>query len=110
MKLELYLDILNAVISTLILIMLFYIIWFMIKKQNIVRSIMFLKGDKFKKPTIIISFGIIFFVLRESYKASGLIGINTSEFLVELLEIATMVMIFFGILIVFRLFWSRNLN
>ena len=110
MKVELYLEIINAVISILILIMLIYIIWYMVKKQDIVRSIMFLKGDKLKKPTIIISFGIIFLVLRESYKAVGLIGIDTSELLVEILELASIIMIFFGILIVFRLFLSRNLN
>jgi hypothetical protein len=108
MKLELYLEIINAVISILILIMLFYIIWFMIKKQDIVRSVMFLKGDRLKKPTIIISFGLLFFVLRESYKAAGLIGINTSGLLIELLELATIIMIFVGIFIVFRLFWSRK--
>jgi len=108
MKLELYLEIINALISILILIMLFYIIWFMVKKQDIVRSIMFLKGDKLKKPTIIISFGIIFFVLRESYKATGLIGINTSEFLIELLEMATIMSIFVGIVMVFRLFRRKN--
>ncbi|MCZ7402135.1 MAG: hypothetical protein O8C61_07920 [Candidatus Methanoperedens sp.] len=109
MKLELYLDIINAVISTLILIMLLYIIWCMIKKQDIVRSIMFLKGDRLKKPTIIISVGIIFFVLRESYTAAGLIGINISGFLVELLEMATVIMIFVGIFIIFKLF-CRNIN
>ncbi len=108
MKLELYLEIINAIISILILIMIFYIIWFMAKKQDIVRSIMFLKGDKLKKPTMIISLGITFFVLRESYKAAGLIGFNTSGLLVELLELASIISIFIGILMVFRLFWGRN--
>lgn len=108
MKLELYLEIINAVISILILIMLFYIIWFMIKKQDIVRSIMFLKGERLKKPTIIIAFGILFFILRESYKAAGLIGFNTSGFLVELLELATIISIFVGIVMIFRLFWRKN--
>lgn len=110
MRLDLYLEIINALISLLILMMLLYIIWFMINKQDIFRSIIFLKGDRLKKPMIIIAFGIIFFVLRESYKAAGLIGINTSGLLVELLELATMIMIFVGIVIIFKLFWKKNIN
>ena len=108
MTLHLYLEIITAVISLAILIMVVYLIWFMIKKQNVVRSIMFLKGDKFKNPTIIISFGIILFVLRESYKATGLLGIDTSELLVELLESGTVLMVFLGVLMVFRLFWRKK--
>ena len=110
MRLNLYLEIINTLISLLILIILLYIIWFMKNKQDIFRSIMFLKGDRLKKPTIIIAFGIIFFVLRESYKTAGLIGINTSGLLVELLELATMIMIFVGIVIIFKLFWKKNIN
>jgi len=66
------------------------------------------KGDKFKNPTIIISFGIILLVLRESYKATGLLGIDTSELLVELLESGSVLMVFLGVLMVFRLFWRKK--
>ena len=44
MELSLYLEVINAIFSLLILIMLGYIISFMIKKQDVVRSIMFLKA------------------------------------------------------------------
>ena len=44
------------------------IISFMIKKQDVVRSMMFLKGDKLKNPTIIISFGIILLVIEKPIK------------------------------------------
>ncbi len=108
MALDLYLEIINAVISLAILMMLLYLIWFMIKKQNVVRSIMFLKGDKFKNPTIIISFGIILFVLRESYEAAGLFGIETSELLAELLESGSLLMVLLGVLTIFRLFWGKK--
>jgi|GEM_PF-1576117 len=107
MELSLYLEVINAIFSLLILIMLGYIISFMIKKQDVVRSIMFLKGDKLKNPTIIISFGIILLVIRETYKATKLLGISTSAILTELLELGSITLIFLGILIVFRLFISR---
>jgi hypothetical protein len=107
MELSLYLEVINAIFSLLILVMLGFIISFMITKQDIVRSIMFLKGDKLKNPTIIISFGIILLVMRETYKATKLLGINTSAILEELLELGSIIMIFLGILIVFRLLISK---
>lgn len=107
MELNLYLEVINAILSLIILVMLGFIIFCMIKKQDLVKSIMFLKGDKLKNPTIIISFGIILFVIRETYKASELLGIRVSAILEELLELGSIIMIFLGILIVFRLFISR---
>ena len=107
MELSLYIDVINAILSLLILVMLGLIIYFMIKKHDLVRSIMFLNGDKLKNPTIIISFGIILLVIRETYKATKLIGISTSAILEGLLELGSIIMIFLGILIVFRLFISR---
>ncbi len=107
MEFNLYLDVINAILSLMILVMLGFIIYFMIKKHDTVRSLMFLKGDKLKYPTIIISFGIILLVIRETYKATKLIGMNTSAILEELLELGSIIMIFLGILIVFRLFISR---
>ena len=108
MELHLYFEIINAIMSVFILIMLLYILWIMMKKHNLVKSILFLKGDKLKNPTIIISFGILLFVIRESYKATKLIGMETSEFLVELLELGTTILIFIGVFMVFRLFWMRQ--
>ncbi len=107
MELSLYLEVINAILSLLILAMLGFIIYFMIKKHDLVRSIMFLKGDKLKNPTIIIIFGIILLVMRETYKATKLLGISTSAILEELLELGSIIMIFLGILIVFRLLISR---
>ena len=46
-------------------------------------------------------------VIRETYKATKLIGMNTSAILEELLELGSIIMIFLGILIAFRLFISR---
>lgn len=107
MELSLYLEVINAILSLLILVMLGFIIYFMIRRHDLVRSIMFLKGDKLKNPTIIISFGIILLVIRETYKATKLLGISTSPILEELLELGSIIMIFLGILIVFGLFISR---
>jgi hypothetical protein len=107
MELSLYLEVINAILSLLILVMLGFIIYFMIKKHDLVRSIMFLKGDKLKNPTIIISFGIILLVIRETYKVTKLLGISTSAILEGLLELGSITMIFLGILIVFRLFISK---
>ncbi|CAG0996713.1 hypothetical protein METP3_03011 [Methanosarcinales archaeon] len=107
MELNLYLDVINAILGLLILVMLGFIAYFMIKELDIVRSIIFLKGDKLKNPTLIISFGIILFVIRETYTATKSIGISTSAILEELLELGSVLMIFLGILIVFRLFISR---
>ncbi len=110
MTLDIYFEIINAVISLFILIMILYILWIMTKRYNIVRSILFLKGDRLKNPTIIISFAILLFVIRESYKATRLIGIQTSEILTELLELGTVVLILIGVFMVFRLFWNRRNN
>ena len=107
MELNLYLEVINAIFSLIILIMLGFILYFMIKKHDLVRSIMFLKGEKLKTPTIIISIGIILFILREIYKATKLLGISVSAILEEFLELGSVIMIFLGILIVFRLFISR---
>lgn len=107
MELSLYLEVINAILSLLILVMLGFIIYFMIKKHDLVRCIMFLKGDQLKNSAIIISFGIILLVMRETYKATKLLGISTSAILEELLELGSIIMIFLSILIVFRLFISR---
>ena len=107
MELSLYFEVINAILSLLILVMLGFIIYFMIKKHDIFRSLMFLKGDKLKNPTIIIIFGIILLVIRETYKTAKLFGIITSPILEELLELGSIIMIFLGILIVFRLLISR---
>ena len=107
MELSLYLEVINAILSLLTLVMLGFIIYFMIKKPDLVRSKMFLKGDKLKNSTIIISFGIILLIIRETYKATKLLGISTSPTLEELLEFGSIIMIFLGILIVFRLLISK---
>ena len=107
MELSLYLEVINAILSLLILVMLGFIIYFMIKKHDLVRCIMFLKEDQLKNSAIIISFGIILLVMRETYKATKLLGISTSAILEELLELGSIIMIFLGILIIFRLFISR---
>lgn len=107
MELSLYLDVINAILSLLILVILGFIIYFMIQKHDLVRSILFLNGDKLKNPTIIISFGIILLVIRETYIATKLLGISTSAILEGLLELGSIIMIFLGILIVFNLFISR---
>lgn len=108
MALILYFEIINAILSVFILIMLLYLLWIITTRYNIVRSILFLKGDRLKNPTIIISFAILLFVIRETYKATGLIGIQTSKFFVELLELGTTLLIFFGVFMVFRLFRMRT--
>ncbi|MFU8766779.1 MAG: hypothetical protein ACNA7I_03805 [Candidatus Methanoperedens sp.] len=46
--------------------MLLYILQIITTRYNIVRSILFLKGDRLKNPTIIISFAILLFAIRES--------------------------------------------
>ena len=108
MTVHLYFEVINAVFSLLSLISLLYMIWFMIKKPDIIRSIMFLKGDKFRNPAIIISFGILLIVVRESYKATGLLGNHISENLVEILEFGSILTIFFGVVLVNRLFWRSD--
>jgi len=82
----------------------------MVTKKDIVKSILFLKGDKFKTPTIIISIGILLFVIRESYKAIYLFGFTISELFVELLELGTILFIFIGIFMVFSLFFKRKIK
>ncbi|NJD52238.1 MAG: hypothetical protein FIB07_05155 [Candidatus Methanoperedens sp.] len=108
MTVHFYIEIINAALSLFNLISLVYIIWFMIKKPDIIRAIMFLKGDKFKNPTIIISFGLLLIVARESYKATSLLGNQISENLVELLEFGSILTIFFGVILVNRLFWRSD--
>lgn len=105
MTLDLYIEIINAIISIFIFILLLNILWIMINNYNIVRSILFLKGDRLKNPIIIILFAILLFVIRESYKATRLIGIQTSDLFVEILELGTTLLIFVGVFMVFRLFW-----
>lgn len=107
MELSLYLDVINAILSLLILVMLGFIIYLLIKKHDLIRSIMFLKGDKLKYPTMIISFGVLLLVIRETYKATKLLGISTSTIIERLLELGSIIMIFLGVLIVFRLFILR---
>lgn len=105
MTLDLYFEIINASISVIIFSMLLYVLWIMVKKYNIVRSILFLKGDCLKNPIIAILFALLLFVIRESYKATRLIGIQTSDLVVESLELGTVLLIFVGVFMVFRLFW-----
>lgn len=106
MTLDLYIEIINAIISIFIFILLLYILWIMINNYNFVRSILFLKGDRLKNPTIIVLFALLLFVIRESYKASRLIGIQTSPLITEGLEMGTTLLIFSGVFMVFRLFWT----
>ena len=100
----LYIEIINAIFSLFIFIMLTYILWIMITKKDVFKSIMFLKGDKLKDPTLVIAFGIILFTIREVYKSTVLLGFNTSHMLIELLELGNILMIFIGTLMVVRLF------
>lgn len=108
MEIHLYIEMINAIISILIFLMLANILWLMTKKHDLFKSILFLNGDKLKKPTIIILFGIGLFSIREVYKAIEFLGVNTSEFIVESLELGNVFLLFIGILIVFRLFHSRR--
>ena len=100
----LYIEIINAMFSLSIFIMLAYILWIMIEKEDVFKSIMFLKGNKLKNPTLIVVFGIVLFTTREIYKSTSLLGFNTSDMLIELLELGSIIMIFFGTLMVARLF------
>ena len=105
--LNLYIEAINVIFGLLTLAMLGLIISFMIKKQDFFRSILFLNGNKLKNPTIIISFGVILFVLKEIHITKLLVGISKSAILEELLELGCIILIFLGILIIFRLFISR---
>ena len=100
----LYIEIINAVFSLFIFIMLTHILWIMVTKKDVFKSIMFLKGDKLKDPTLFIAFGIILFTIREVYKSTVLLGFSTSHMLIELLELGNILMIFIGTLMVVRLF------
>lgn len=100
----LYVEMINAVFSLFIFVMLGRILWIMIKKEDIFKSIMFLKGNKLKNPTLIIAFGIMLFTIREVYKSTFLFGFHTSELLIELLELGCIVMILIGTVMVAKLF------
>lgn len=108
MMLELLLEFINAIISLITFILLIYVIQMMINKRDIVRSIMFLKGDKFKIPTIVIACGVMLFTIRAACKGCEFLGIEISEILVELLETGSVVLFFIGILIVVQIFQIKN--
>ena len=104
----LYIEIINAVFSIFIFIMLTYILWIMIKKEDIFKSIMFLKGDKLKNPTLLIALGIMLFAIREIYKSTILLGFQTSHMLIELLELGNIIMLFVGTLMIAKLFNMKS--
>ena len=108
MMFELILEFLNAIISLITFILLIYVIQMMINKRDLVRSIMFLKGDEFKTPTIVIAFGVMLFTIRETYKGFELLGTEVSEILVEVLETGSVILFFIGILMVVRIFRIKN--
>ena len=108
MEMHFYLEMINAIISIFIFLMLANILWLMTKDHDLFKSIMFLNGYKLKKPTIIILFGIALFSIREIYKAIGLLGVNTSEFMAELLELGNVFLLFIGVFIIFRLLCLRR--
>jgi hypothetical protein len=108
MQLNLDIEILNVIFGLLTLVMLGFYISIMIKKPDFFRSILFLNGDKLKNPTIIISSGILLFLLKETYTTTKLlVGINISDILEELLELGSIILIFLGILMILKYFIRR---
>lgn len=104
----LYIEIINAIFSLFIFIMLAYILWIMVKKEDVFKSIMFLKGDKLKNPTLFIAFGIMLFMIREIYESTRLFGFPISHMMLELLELGNIIMIFIGTLMIVKLFNMKS--
>ncbi|MFQ6063383.1 MAG: hypothetical protein ACE5J9_09465, partial [Methanosarcinales archaeon] len=87
---------------------LLFILWFQIKRENIFKSMLFLKEEKLRIPIAIIIFGVLFFTIREVYKALELVGFNPVNIVVELLESISVVLFFIGTLRMFHLLYFRK--
>lgn len=104
MQVALYLELINALFSLLIFLILIYLVWIIVNKRNVVRSIMFLKGDKFKNPTIFMALGVMLFSIKELYNASDLLGYQYIDSVAEIMELGSSFLFFIGAAMVFKLF------
>lgn len=103
-----FLELANAVVGIVILILLIYLLWFQATKGDVFRSMLFLKDNELRSALVIFILGVLLFIIHEIDKATEFLGATPSELVVEILETVTIIVYLFAVLRIFNIYYSRK--